>query len=230
MFYTFYKTINLINTKHYYGAHKTCDLDDGYLGSGKAIKAAIKKYGKENFKKEILHHFNCEFDMYSYEKYFIDESVVNDKMTYNETLGGRGGFSHIDLSGDKNPMKRKDVVDKVVKKNRENGVYTSSKRINHLKKIGKIANKINTGKIRPEHSKFMSDYAKNITWKDKDKMRDALSSFFLVISPIGKVEKTNRLQDFCKVNNLPYTTIWKSSIGNNIIKKGKAKGWICKKV
>jgi len=49
MFYTVYKTINLVNGKIYVGLHVTDKLDDDYLGSGKLIQAAIKKYGRENF-------------------------------------------------------------------------------------------------------------------------------------------------------------------------------------
>ena len=30
------------------------DINDSYLGSGVALVKAIKKHGKENFKKEIL--------------------------------------------------------------------------------------------------------------------------------------------------------------------------------
>jgi len=47
-----YLVTNLINGKKYVGrdAHNR----SGYYGGGTAIKNAIKKYGKENFKKEIL--------------------------------------------------------------------------------------------------------------------------------------------------------------------------------
>lgn len=49
-----YITTNLINGKQYVGDHSTDNLDDGYLGSGRYLAAAVKKYGKENFKLEIL--------------------------------------------------------------------------------------------------------------------------------------------------------------------------------
>ena len=51
-----YKTTNLINNKIYIGQHKWTghEIDPKYLGSGKILKEAIKTYGKENFKCEIL--------------------------------------------------------------------------------------------------------------------------------------------------------------------------------
>jgi hypothetical protein len=55
MFYTVYKTTNLINGKIYVGLHITNNLEDDYLGSGSQLKSAVKKYGKENFKREIIH-------------------------------------------------------------------------------------------------------------------------------------------------------------------------------
>lgn len=47
-----YKTTNLVNNKIYIGQSKKNKPE--YLGSGKILKKAIKKYGIEKFKKEIL--------------------------------------------------------------------------------------------------------------------------------------------------------------------------------
>lgn len=51
-----YLTTNLVNGKMYVG--KDSKNRSWYLGSGKYLKKAIKKYGKDNFKKEILQECN----------------------------------------------------------------------------------------------------------------------------------------------------------------------------
>ena len=90
-YYTVYKTTNKLDGKFYIGKHETNDLEDGYLGSGKLLKRAIKKYGKENFEKIILHVFETEEEMNQKEK----ELVVINEMSYNRCEGGKGGWGYI---------------------------------------------------------------------------------------------------------------------------------------
>ena len=66
MYYFIYKTTNKINQKYYYGAHSTHNLNDGYLGSGTALKKAISKYGRENFYREIVEMCDNEEDMFHF--------------------------------------------------------------------------------------------------------------------------------------------------------------------
>jgi len=91
IYYIIYRVTNLINNKYYIGMHRTNDLKNGYMGSGKLIRAAIKKYGIENFKKEVLHHFDNEEEMKNKEK----ELVVLEEQSYNLCPGGKGGFGYI---------------------------------------------------------------------------------------------------------------------------------------
>lgn len=90
MYYIIYKTTNLINNKFYYGKHSTNDLNDGYMGSGKLLKNSIKKYGKENFIKEILCFCDSEQDAYELEELVITEIEVNNPQCYNIVCGGHG--------------------------------------------------------------------------------------------------------------------------------------------
>jgi group I intron endonuclease len=95
MFYTIYKTTNQINGKIYIGSHKTEDLDDGYMGSGKYLNHAIKKHGVENFKKEILFVFDTPKEMYDKEAEIVNEDFLAEENTYNLKIGGFGGFDYI---------------------------------------------------------------------------------------------------------------------------------------
>lgn len=92
-----YLTTNLINSKCYLGKHSADDLTDKYLGSGKNIIKAIKKYGKENFKREILIFCASQEEAYYQEKIFSENlNVKCNPMFYNLADGGIGnpGFSH----------------------------------------------------------------------------------------------------------------------------------------
>ena len=93
MYYTVYKIINLVNGKIYIGRHKTENLDDNYYGSGTAIGKAKRKYGKENFDKEILFIFDNENDMFRKEEELVDLDFTNDPNTYNIMMGGENGFN-----------------------------------------------------------------------------------------------------------------------------------------
>jgi len=95
MFYTIYKITNIINNKIYIGKHKTKNLDDDYMGSGKLLNSSISKYGIENFKKEILHIFDNEKEMNDKEAELVTNEFINEDTNYNLCPGGNGGFGYI---------------------------------------------------------------------------------------------------------------------------------------
>jgi hypothetical protein len=105
MYYLIYKITNLINGKIYVGAHKTTNLNDDYLGSGKYLLAAQKKYGLQNFKKEILHIFDNPSDMYEKEKEIVNEEFISLDSNYNIRLGGYGGWDFINSDEEKRKLK-----------------------------------------------------------------------------------------------------------------------------
>lgn len=85
-----YKITNKINNKVYIGQDK--NNNPYYLGSGNLIKRAIKKYGKENFIKEILCECDTLDDLNNKEKFFIEKYRSTDKeIGYNISVGGTDG-------------------------------------------------------------------------------------------------------------------------------------------
>jgi len=82
-----YKTTNLINGKIYIG--QDSNNNTNYLGSGKLIKAAIKKYGSENFLKEILEECNTKILLNEREVFWIKYFTSTDlNIGYNISRGG----------------------------------------------------------------------------------------------------------------------------------------------
>lgn len=128
-----YKTTNKVNGKFYYGVHKTKNINDSYLGSGKRLLDAIKHYGKDKFQREII-SIHEDYDSALKEEARLVELVLGDSDCYNLCSGGGmppkwDGENHpmfgkkrpdmSKLMRDKNPMRgsgRKSNIKKVVVK------------------------------------------------------------------------------------------------------------------
>ena len=87
MAFILYQITNLLNGKHYIGAHEG-EPADSYMGSGVAIRRAIHKYGKSNFRKDILAEVSSDKLMYALEKAVVDDAFVRRPDTYNMCIGG----------------------------------------------------------------------------------------------------------------------------------------------
>lgn len=83
-----YQTQNKLNGKIYVGVHKT--EKGNYLGSGKALLNAIKKYGKENFERKTLFKCKTYGDAYFIEKIIVNEWFIKQRWNYNINGGGYG--------------------------------------------------------------------------------------------------------------------------------------------
>lgn len=88
-----YEITNLVNGKKYIGKRSCkCPIkEDRYMGSGKALKCAIDKYGKDNFRKDILQICENEQMAFEWEKVYIEQVKAYDNPDYyNIALGGHG--------------------------------------------------------------------------------------------------------------------------------------------
>ena len=88
---------NKINNKKYIGLHKGSE-DDGYTGSGPHFVNAIKKYGIDNFVREILYYEYESLELLYQKEYELINfyNAVKDEMYYNKTNISPNAFGFVD--------------------------------------------------------------------------------------------------------------------------------------
>ena len=148
MFYTIYRTTNLVTNRYYFGIHKTRDPHDRYLGSGTYIRRAVAKHGPERFRKEVL----FIYDETNAESAFAKEDELIQCYHFNPLCmnlrkGGEGGFDYINRNGLGRETARKQGLIQG-QKNVETG---------HIRRLGLMSGKkaVESGRLAqirtPEH-------------------------------------------------------------------------------
>lgn len=205
IYYTVYKITNKINGRIYIGCHKTVDLNDGYMGSGKILKRAIEKYGIDNFEKSILAAFDTPEEMFCLEAILVDKKFVESNETYNICEGGKGGFGFINNNGLN-----------LYGKNRENmlliqpmGSRAAQEKIKenpdaHKENISRgLATYYENGGIGSFTGKRHSiETKKKMRKLSKGKMKDKLNSQYNTMWIYNDVQMKNR--KICKNSNVPH--------------------------
>jgi group I intron endonuclease len=176
--YCIYKITNLINGKTYIGQHKYLELNDKYMGSGKHLKRALKKYGIENFRKDIL-VFNISNKEYVdlLERVFIasEREKVGAENCYNIVDGGQGGSLKGRTCSEQSKRrmsearKGKHLSDETKKKISEalKGRSTWNKGKHHSDETKKKISEGNKGKHLSEQTKKRMSEAKKGCYKGK---------------------------------------------------------------
>jgi group I intron endonuclease len=113
-----YKITNLVNGKFYVG--QDVNDDENYYGSGVMILNAIKKYGKNNFKKETLERCSNINELDNREIFWIKElNATNRDIGYNIC---EGGHFYRTMRGKNHPMFGKhhsEETKKIIKEKRK---------------------------------------------------------------------------------------------------------------
>lgn len=122
-----YMTTNLINGMKYIGQHKG-DGTDNYLGSGDRLVMAVKKYGKENFKRDILCFAETKKQLDEMEIYYINYyNAVESSEFYNIAYGGNVNPHYGEengMYGQKHTEEARRKMSETRKANRDKGDYS----------------------------------------------------------------------------------------------------------
>ncbi|AJA42236.1 GIY-YIG homing endonuclease [Staphylococcus phage vB_SepM_ phiIPLA-C1C] len=136
-----YITTCLVNGKKYIGKFLYSRINswEKYLGSGTYLKQDIKKYGKENFKKEIVQGYYTKEELEKAEEELIlKTNAVYDDSYYNVKLSSVGGdiFTTNPRKEEIRQMRREQMGGKG---NHQYGKKKTDKMINSVKKANSRA-------------------------------------------------------------------------------------------
>jgi len=150
-----YKTTNLINGKIYVG--QTITDDPHYYGSGMMILWSIKKYGKENFKREILEECNDRNELNERERYWIKQlNSTNKDIGYNISMGGEQGpnFEYTGSWSEK-------------QSNNKKGLWNNPDSVYHSYEYRKsVSDGVKRSREDPEFRKLMDEIHSSKEWSE----------------------------------------------------------------
>lgn len=129
-----YMTVCNVNGKKYIGKCQYNRKNDWrkYLGSGIELKKDIKKYGKENFTREILKESDNDKNLQALEEHYIEKyNAVESKEFYNLKPSSIGGdtFSYTQNQDETRRKKSENALGK------NNGMFNREKTDIFLKSI-----------------------------------------------------------------------------------------------
>lgn len=195
-----YKTTNLVNGKIYIGQKHSEKFMKSYLGSGRRFKDAVKHYGKNNFKVELLEEIQLKDEMDEREIYWISFYKSTDKnVGYNISNGGNVNRA---MSGEHNPFYDKTHDDEVkqhlsqVHKGRHRKPCTeeTKRKISEALK-GRVVSESVRDKLR-ENAKNNSNYGmRGKTVSNETKLKLSLSKKNKPSKARGKIHITNDVED-----------------------------------
>jgi group I intron endonuclease len=203
-----YKTTNLINGKIYIG--KDMHNNQNYLGSGKILKQAIQKYGKENFKKEIVEECQDEKLWLEREIYWIGY-FNSTKIGYNIALGGNGGDT-ISNNPNKDDIRKRHsekMKDPNVNKNKARGRKPTNKKRDDPNWINPRIGKESPLKGRPSSKKGIPNPKHSEWMKENNPFR-------------GKTHSEEHIQKLKEINSKPKSEEHKRKISETL--KGNRPG------
>jgi group I intron endonuclease len=163
-----YKITNLITGKFYIG--KSIYNNSDYFGSGKILKQSIKKYGRENFIKEIIDTADNLNQLNEKEIFWINyyQSQNND-IGYNITKGGEGGDVYTN-NPNKEEIREKNIESAKKRKNFKHSEETKQK-IREKRKFQKMSEE--QKQKLSERWKGESNPGKNKSQETIEKLKEA---------------------------------------------------------
>ena len=228
-----YMVTNNINGKVYVGSHSWSGegLDPNYYGSGIAITAAVKKYGKENFQVEVLYYYDSVEECRKDEERILTEYNVRDcPHSYNcknAAIGWDKGLKHSEATKRKMSQAQKGKTLSEEHKQKIAKSMTGENNPNYGKKITPNYGK----KFSEEHKQKISQANKGRTLSEEHKQK-LIQAKKNVMTPVVAIDKNGNVKIF--VSQMECSRVLGIDSGNiNKCLKGRLKstgGYVLKYV
>lgn len=188
--------------------HSTNDLNDGYLGSGKILKASIKKYGKENHTLDYLEFFPDRESLAKKEAEIVTIQFIqlNFPLCMNIKHGGEGG---------KNPWTESERIkmlgifssteykEKISIRSKETWANPESRK----KRVDAIKAALSNDDVKEKRSKSMKDLHASLSVNDRLSWNDSIRKAYENPEVIKKLsEKMKVLMSNTKIKEKQRTT------------------------
>ena len=241
-----YKTTNLLNGHFYIGQKNKDIFDPAYYGSGTILQRAIKKYGKENFKIEVLEFVDLEI-LNEREIFHIAETGALLSENYNITKGGTGGDT---ISNHPNRAEIISGIDRSRTQEQNARVSKSLKEVwqqkfsnlafdtvaykqmcsNRSKTMWADNAEILEKRKQTQSAQSKLNYEKDPTLRDRvsagaKESWDKNAISYKVTFPDGHTEIIKILQRWCNENGYPFNTLYWSMRSKKV-----NKGWMVEKL
>lgn len=209
-----YETTNLINGHKYIGQHKSEVFDEKYIGSGKYLWNAIRKYGKENFVVKLIEKCDSQNHLNEREIYWIKfyNAVKSDKY-YNIAEGGFGYGNT--LSG----LSKEDYKS-FCEKARLNHLGNKNPQYGLRGKLSPSFGCVRSEKVRKQISISVKKTFESTSIEEKNRRRNAQ-----ILAQTGSKRTPEQKENMKKAQNKPET---KKKRSNSLKGIPRTNEWKCK--
>lgn len=192
-----YLIVNNINGKTYVGKRHSAKFSDKYMGSGKHLKCAQKKYGIENFEKFLITYTYSEEDACEKEKFWIAEYRSRGKAEYNISSGGEGSDW---AKGTHLSEERKKNLSNKMKGRKFSEEWILHMKENHKGFEGHQHSDVSKNKISEAEKGHRPYFCRPRTEDEKKKISEAMKGKKLNLSNEERLARSKKAKELSKKN------------------------------
>ena len=187
-----YAIVNKINLKLYFGSHSWDGegADPNYYGSGKIIKQAVKKYGKDNFIVYPIKFYNSVEECRNAEEELLTRyDIANNPYCYN-IKNAAVGWTSEDITDEIRQKLSRAMKGRTLSEEHRKNLSQARKGKKHTDATKKKMSEAKKGEKHPMYNKHHTD-------ESRQKIATSMKN---VMTPIVAIDKNGKVKIFLSQN------------------------------